>query len=1468
MDPKQLYFILIFPPWKNNEPSSSNSSSEPEDILFPFVLLQPSFQMIHQVTNYTREELLLRERKRQATWGISSYELDTTSGRLIFPACGSLFTCIDDGKNEPYFPNELKTAITGTRLNNQMCPHNPDLVSFVRNNDLWIQHCFSGVEIQLTFTHRGFDNLSQDPLSAGVPSYIIQEEFNRYSGHWWQPKSNSDGTSLAIHSCRTICVDYESIIIFEVGDSKYVYRILYEEVDDSEVDVLQFSFPSETGSIESFRFPRTGTPNSKSTLKLAQFNCNAVGEITDVSLYTLEESIESLHPWVEYIVRVGWTPEGKYVWAVLLNRLQNFLNVVLFPVSAFTCTDNSSDMTCKHASLTELCEVIYEEKTDVWLNIHDILHFFPIKDDKITFIWASEKSGFRHLYLITSKLASSLSKSSNHKNSIAAQLDSDQSKPNILESVALTSGQWEVLPDNIWVDEDKKLVYFVGLRDSPLEKHLYVVSLEKPEYTIRLTEYGFTHNVNVDLEFNLFVTIRSNTKSKPKCVVYSIVQTDASSTSEVKGDPPDITSQVQPEIFSYDISSGHTMYGFLFRPPNMTLGIKYPTVLIIYGGPEVQLISNNYKGLRVLRHLMLALEGYVVVSIDSRGSRHRGVEFESHIKNRLGTVELNDQIEVLELLAADMDFIDLNRIAIHGWSYGGYLSLMGLAQRPDFFKIAIAGAPVTSWELYDTGYTERYLGLPSSNSQGYKTGSVLSYIEKFPDDQLLSKFSATTLELMKRRNGLIIRNSEDLLERRDLNKTIHKRQRTETRACNQTIVKITIREGKRYKTAKKRLAIGRIMPLTSAERQRKRRERLQVVGQYKDYRKNQNEMSKKCRRIKAMKEKTLPKSIYDMLVKDRKEKIYKRVAKFRAKNLSQTSANVIEPFKTASALGKATARAKRALQNALPSSPKRKAAVMKKLYTTIPDITLSTSEQLQEHKNGIPADIVANVKNFYERDDISRQAPGRRNVINVRGADGIKIQFQTRHLTSSILETHALFCEEFPDTRIGKSKFAELRPRHVLLSSKLPHNVCLCRHHENFIIAINALHKANLSVPLYSHDLPQLFLCNLPTHDCWFNNCNACNNGKGFLKAYPIEETTEVLWSVWKNAEDGRLSKIVEEEDASNVYNTERQKAAAASGQDEHSLIQIDFSENYTCISQDEIQSAHWKQAQISLFTAALWYLGSLHSLVLVSDNITHSKDTVIPYIDRLLEELPKTVRKVSLWSDGPASQFKNRYILASLKPLQDKYNITIRWNFFATSHGKGPVDGIGGSVKRFVWNGVRSRKFVVSNAEGFKLAARTSQVKVVAVTPNELNERYQKLNLDKIFRDAILVKGIANMHFMAVNQDQPVYFHLTKDALAVNDKAFPTVSIRKGKEHGTDIRVGDWCAVEYERFSYPGEVKQIEGSDYKVSVMIPAGKNWKWPTCPDEIFYRKEKILTRLQPPCIVNNRGHFSFKDFKSSI
>src|SRR5581483_1650382 len=145
------------------------------------------------------------------------------------------------------------------------------------------------------------------------------------------------------------------------------------------------------------------------------------------------------------------------------------------------------------------------------------------------------------------------------------------------------------------------------------------------------------------------------------------------------------------------------------------------------------MVTNDYKYPRFLRLFLATRLGFTVVLIDGRGSSDRGVEFESFLKGRMGTVELEDQIAGLNYLESKKMGVDLERIAITGWSYGGYLSLMALAQYPRIFKLAIAGAPVTQWELYDTAYTERYMGLPSENQEGYRKGSVLTWAEKFPD---------------------------------------------------------------------------------------------------------------------------------------------------------------------------------------------------------------------------------------------------------------------------------------------------------------------------------------------------------------------------------------------------------------------------------------------------------------------------------------------------------------------------------------------------------------------------------------------------------------------------------------------------------------------------------------------------------------------------------------------------------------
>ena len=313
--------------------------------------------------------------------------------------------------------------------------------------------------------------------------------------------------------------------------------------------------------------------------------------------------------------------------------------------------------------------------------------------------------------------------------------------------VQLTSGDWEVLArqgaskdqTSIWVDEKRGVIFFVATRDSPLETHLYAVSYVQPHDPVRLTEPGLSHSVSMSADCSVFVTTCSSTDAPPLTAVCGVNLDQVGALAVAKCatlmEPPVCPHYQSPELFSFQSANGHQVYGMFCRPHNYRPGVRYPTVLFVYGGPQVQLVTNSFKGLKFLRLHTLAAQGYAVVMVDGRGSSNRGLHFEAAIKNSLGTVEIEDQVEGLQWLVANTEFIDPARVAIHGWSYGGYLALMGLAQRPDVFKLAVAGAPVVSWELYDTGYTERYMSLPHLNTAGYLQGSVLTHLNNFPPQE-------------------------------------------------------------------------------------------------------------------------------------------------------------------------------------------------------------------------------------------------------------------------------------------------------------------------------------------------------------------------------------------------------------------------------------------------------------------------------------------------------------------------------------------------------------------------------------------------------------------------------------------------------------------------------------------------------------------------------------------------------------
>ncbi|XP_059915573.1 dipeptidyl peptidase 9 isoform X3 [Gadus macrocephalus] len=683
------------------------------------------FQATPHQGAYSREEELLRERKRLGAFGITSYDYHAKTGLFLFQASNSLFYCQDGGHNgfisSPIKPVEVKTHCSGTRMDPKICPGHPDFIAFVNSNDLWMANIKSGEERRLTFCHKGLDNVKEDPKSAGVATFVIQEEFDRFTGYWWSPSATE-----------------------EPDGGKTMY-LLYEEVDESEVEIIHVPSPAlEERKADAYRYPRTGSKNPQATLKLAEIKTDHQGRIVSTQDKELVLPFTTLFPGTEYIARAGWTTNGKYGWAVLLDRCQRRLQLVLLPPALFIpVTDDPAQRLDSLQSLPGNTQpyIVYEETTDVWINVHDIFYpFVQTTDEEFTFIWVNEsKTGFSHLY----KTTSLLQPRSYHWAGDYQYIEGDF-KCAIKEEVTLTSGEWEVLArhgSKIWVNEATKLVYFQGTRDTPLEHHLYVVSYEVPGDVVRLTKPGFSHSCSVSQNFDMFVSHYSNVSTPPCVHVYKLTGSEGNplhmvpefwaSMMESPGCPGDYNP---PEIFDFPGKSGFQLYGMVYKPHNLQPGRKHPTVLFVYGGPQVQLVNNSFKGMKYLRLNTLASLGYAVVVIDGRGSCQRGLEFEGALKNKLGQVEIEDQVEGLQFVAERYNFVDLSRVAIHGWSYGGFLSLMGLIQRPNVFKVAIAGAPVTVWMAYDTGYTERYMDIPENNQQGYEEGSVALHVDKLPSE--------------------------------------------------------------------------------------------------------------------------------------------------------------------------------------------------------------------------------------------------------------------------------------------------------------------------------------------------------------------------------------------------------------------------------------------------------------------------------------------------------------------------------------------------------------------------------------------------------------------------------------------------------------------------------------------------------------------------------------------------------------
>jgi dipeptidyl-peptidase 4 len=452
--------------------------------------------------------------------------------------------------------------------------------------------------------------------------------------------------------------------------------IAYAHVDERGVPPFTIRHaPGHEPIDEVYRYPFPGGPNAVVTLRVSSATG---GRWREVGLGQPDD----------YLARVVPDPAGGWL-AAVLPRDQRTLH-------------------WHRVSVDGSASPAWVEARDPWVNLDDDTRFLP--DGRI--LRSTERSGFRHLELRT--------------------------PDGQLERV-LTAGDWMVT-DVVGIAVSRGEVLFRGTRDGALERHLYAVPYDAPDAVAdpeRLTPEPGWHEITASSDAERWIDTRSDLEHAPRVSVVardggSLVLHESSTTASGEGLQP-------PELIELVAADGATpLHAAVFRPANgATPETPPPAVVWVYGGPHRQFVERSWDAMVVYptRHY-LAQAGAMVVVVDNRGTAYRGLAFESAIHGRLGPNEVADQATAVRQLA-ERGLLDPRRVGIFGGSYGGHMTILAMALEPDLFRTGVAIAPVSEWTGYDTAYTERYLGQPGANAEGYRESSALTHAGEVRGDLLL-----------------------------------------------------------------------------------------------------------------------------------------------------------------------------------------------------------------------------------------------------------------------------------------------------------------------------------------------------------------------------------------------------------------------------------------------------------------------------------------------------------------------------------------------------------------------------------------------------------------------------------------------------------------------------------------------------------------------------------------------------------
>ncbi len=540
-------------------------------------------------------------------------------------------------------------------------------------------------------TPEGAENVDFDAAS-GKMAYTMENNLYVMNG-------TADPIQVTKFENKNI-VSGQAIARYEFGIGKGTFwspnnnLLAFYQKDETEVtDYPILDISTTPGTLKNVKYPMAG--QGSESAKVGVYNTK-----TKKTIY-----LDVSGPKDQYLTNVGWGPEEKYVYVAVLNRGQDFMQLNKY-----------------EAESGKFVKTLFEEKHEKWVEPEKPIYF--MEGNKKEFLWMSERDGFMHVYKYTTK------------GKLKGQI---------------TKGRW-VVTQILGTSKDGNTLFVKGTDESGLNMYAYAVDMKTGRKT-QLSKKDGQHNYILSPNKDYLIDVYSNLETPYVAEVVDmsgkLIQTIRTSKNPLDGHTLGTT-----ELIKVKADDGTTLHGRIMKPSHFDATKKYPVLVYVYGGPHAQMVSNRWlAGAPLWMHYM-AEKGYIIFTLDNRGSKNRGFEFENIIHRQLGDVEIKDQLAGVKYLKS-LPYVDSDRMAVHGWSYGGFMTTSLMLREPGTFKVGVAGGPVTDWKFYEIMYGERYMDTPSENEAGYAKASLLNKADQLDGDLLLIHGTVDDVVVMQHNLALV-----------------------------------------------------------------------------------------------------------------------------------------------------------------------------------------------------------------------------------------------------------------------------------------------------------------------------------------------------------------------------------------------------------------------------------------------------------------------------------------------------------------------------------------------------------------------------------------------------------------------------------------------------------------------------------------------------------------------------------------